>query len=202
MTIEKTPEQLELQFTYRNTPEAINFFSEKVGKIHRLVINKQQHDDKIPFTRRVKRFFFIFSTTLYFGLTLLFIQKSIGFIGLGFYCLISFLIFLYFAKKGKKMALKSNEDYLESHKLLQESMTFTLTPNLITIDQEHSSRRLKWDMIYRIVKTKEYLLIFDSTRSAYTIPLDQLTSQLDVDMLFTTFRNNMDSAKLFSFSTL
>lgn len=202
MSIEKTSKPTELQFTYHNTTEALTFFSEKIGKINQLVLNKQRYGDKIPFTKRVKRFFFIFSTTLYFGLTLLFIQKSIGFIGLGFYCLISFLIFLYFAKKGKKMALEGIDDYFESHKLLQEQLTFTLTSDMITINQEHSSTRLRWDMVYRIVRTKEYLLIFESTRSAYTIPLHQLTDQLDVDMLFNRFKDHMNEDQLFSFSTL
>ena len=56
-------------------------------------------------------------------------------------------------------------------------MHYALTDEGIDITAGDEKGQLPWNMVYKVVCTKDYLYIFGSRVNAYIIPLEQITNQ-------------------------
>lgn len=62
-------------------------------------------------------------------------------------------------------------------KAFQDAMHYALTDEGIDITAGDEKGQLPWNMVYKVVCTKDYLYIFGSRVNAYIIPLEQITNQ-------------------------
>lgn len=62
-------------------------------------------------------------------------------------------------------------------KAFQYAMHYALTDEGIDITAGDEKGQLPWNMVYKVVCTKDYLYIFGSRVNAYIIPLEQITNQ-------------------------
>ena len=63
-------------------------------------------------------------------------------------------------------------------KAFQDAMHYALTDEGIDITAGDEKGQLPWNMVYKVVCTKEYLYIFGARVNAYIIPLEQITNQI------------------------
>jgi len=61
-------------------------------------------------------------------------------------------------------------------KAFQNAMHYALADEGIDITAGEEKGQLPWNMVYKVVLTKEYLYIFGSRVNAYIIPLEQISS--------------------------
>lgn len=62
-------------------------------------------------------------------------------------------------------------------KAFQDAMHYALTDEGIDITAGEEKGQLPWNMVYKVVCTKDYLYVFGSRVNAYIIPLDQIAIQ-------------------------
>lgn len=62
-------------------------------------------------------------------------------------------------------------------KAFQDAMHYALTDEGIDITAGDEKGQLPWNMVYKVVCTKDYLYIFGSRVNAYIIPLEQIANQ-------------------------
>lgn len=62
-------------------------------------------------------------------------------------------------------------------KAFQDAMCYALTDEGIDITAGEEKGQLPWNMVYKVVCTKEYLYIFGSRVNAYIIPLEQVSAK-------------------------
>lgn len=63
---------------------------------------------------------------------------------------------------------------LKSNKVLAGQLHYEVSEEFIKVTQEKESGELPWDMVYKIVSTKNMVLIYSNRVNAYIIPMQQL----------------------------
>lgn len=63
-----------------------------------------------------------------------------------------------------------------SNKRIQEGLSYTIDPDKLTIAGNSFHVELSWDKVYRIVRTKKWVLVFQSRQSANLIDINHCDS--------------------------
>jgi hypothetical protein len=63
---------------------------------------------------------------------------------------------------------------LASSEVLRNALHYKVDEDAIEVSQGEASSRLEWDQIYKLVATKNNVLIYSNRTRAYVIPRDQL----------------------------
>lgn len=101
----------------------------------------------------------------------------------------AFIIFLIFFTKN---ALKR---HYESNKLIQEEVQMTFDNMGIEYKSERCLSKIRWDEVYKVYISKDFLVIFISDRSVWIIP-KKYVDYTDVSALVDTFKTNLEKKKV------
>ena len=66
---------------------------------------------------------------------------------------------------------------LKSNQVLAGKLHYEVTEEFIKVTQGKEHGELPWDMVYKIVSTKNMVLIYSSRVNAYIIPMPQIGDQ-------------------------
>lgn len=68
---------------------------------------------------------------------------------------------------------------LKSNKVLADTLHYEVSEDGIRVTQGEESGELPWKQIYKMISTRNHVLIYSGRKNAYIIPISQLDGQYD-----------------------
>jgi hypothetical protein len=91
-------------------------------------------------------------------------------------CLAYVILYVIYKLGMPVLAAKSGEKQYDSNKILQKDYIYTVSAEGITSETESAIVKLKYDEIYKVMETVNYLFLYESTQMAMIIPKRCFTS--------------------------
>ncbi len=98
--------------------------------------------------------------------------------GIGYTILYAALGFMFLFYIPVSLKLRSKQ-ILKTNEVLAGTLHYHISAQCIRVTQGEEEGELPWDMIYKMISTKNYILIYSNRINAYIIPKEQLNGQYE-----------------------